>query len=321
MAPSSIPHVQTVLGPADPASLGFTLPHEHTAIALWHIPNRWDYWELTADEPVITAELLRFRDAGGTALADLTLPGNGRDPAWLVGLARATGLHLVMASGWYREAYYPPEALIDRRSVDDLADELVREAEEGIPLAGLDTSVRPGILGEIGTDKPWLSAQEERVHRAVARASRRTGLAISTHAVMSDVGLAQLAVFEAEGADLSRVVIGHADSYPVLDHYLEIIRRGASIEFDFLGMSFTPQERHGEPRVIDLLLELLSRGHADRVLISQDVCHNQQLRHYEGNGYTYLQEAFLPRLRARGVSEAEIDQLTILNPRRILTIK
>jgi len=321
MGPLSTPHVQTVLGPADPASLGFTLPHEHTAIALWHIQNRWDYWELTRDEPLITAELLRFRDADGTALADLTLPGNGRDPAWLVRLARATGLHLVMGGGWYREAYYPAEALIDRRSVVDLADELVREAEEGIRVEGLEVPVKPGILGEIGTDKPWLSAQEERVHRAVARASRRTGLAVSTHAVMSDVGLAQLAVFEAEGADLSRVVIGHADSYPVLDHYLEIIRRGASIEFDFLGMSFTPMERHGEPRVIDLLLELLSRGHADRVLLSQDVCHNQQLRHYEGSGYTYLQETFLPRLRARGVSEAEIDQLTIANPRRILTIE
>ena len=141
-----------------------------------------------------------------------------------------------------------------------------------------------------------------------------------THAVMSDVGLAQLAVFEAEGADLSRVIIGHADSFPVLDHYLEIIRRGANLEFDFLGMAFTSQERQGEPRVIDLLLELLSRGHADRVFLSQDVCHNAQLHHYEGNGYTYLQDTFLPRLRERGVSVAEIDQLTIANPRRILTI-
>ena len=304
----------------DPPALGFTLPHEHTAIALWHVPNRWDYWELTRDEPIVSAELVRYRDAGGTALADLTLPGVGRDPAWLVRLARATGLHIVMACGWYREAYYPAEALIDRRSVDDLADELVREADEGIAVAGLDVTVKPGIIGEIGTDKPWLSAREERVHRAVARASRRTGLAISTHAVMSPVGLAQLDVFEAEGADPSRVVIGHADSYPVLEHYLEIIRRGASIEFDFLGMTFTPQERHGEPRVIDLLLELLSRGHADRVLLSQDVCHNQQLRHYDGNGYTYLQETFLPRLRARGVSAAEIYHLTIANPTRILTI-
>ena len=320
MPASRAPHVQTVLGPVDPATLGFTLPHEHTAITLWQVPNRWDYWELTRDAPIITEELVRFRDAGGSTLVDLTLSGVGRDPLWLVQLARATGLNLVMGCGWYREAYYPAEARIDRRSVEDLADELVREASDGIAVPGLDAAVRPGIIGEIGTDKPWLSAQEERVHRAVARASRRTGLAITTHAVMSDVGLAQLTVFEDEGADLSRVIIGHADSYPVLDHYLEIIRRGANLEFDFLGMSFTPQERLGEPRIIDLLRELLSRGHADRLFVSQDVCHNAQLRHYQGNGYTYLQDTFLPRLRAAGVSAAEVDQLTIANPRRILTI-
>jgi phosphotriesterase-related protein len=221
-----------------------------------------------------------------------------------------------MGGGWYRGMHYPPEARIDRRSVDDLADELVRHAEEGVD----GTGVRIGILGEIGTDKPWLSALEERVFRAVARASRRTGLAISTHAVMSDVGLAQLKVVEEEGVDLSRVVVGHADSYPHLDHYLEIIRRGASFEFDFLGMSFTPQERAAEPRILDLLLELLSRGHGDRVLLSQDVCHNAQLKHYGGNGYVHLAETFLPHLRERGASDAEIDQLTILNPRRVLTV-
>jgi phosphotriesterase-related protein len=67
-----------------------------------------------------------------------------------------------MGCGWYRQAYYPPEALIDRRSVEDLADELVREAEEGITVDDIDAPVKPGIIGEIGTDKPWLSAQEER---------------------------------------------------------------------------------------------------------------------------------------------------------------
>jgi len=311
-----MPHAQTVLGPIDPADLGFTLPHEHTAIALWHVPGRWDYWELTRDRPVIEAELARYRDAGGRTLVDLTLPGVGRDAGWLTSLAAATSLHLVMGAGWYREAYYPAEARIDRRSVDDLADELVREATDGVA----ETGVRPGILGEIGTDKPWLSAREERVHRAVARAARRTGLAITTHAVMSDVGLAQLRVFEEEGADPNRVVIGHADSYPVLDHYLEIVGRGASVEFDFLGMSFTPQERHGEGRTVELLCELLARGHVERVLLSQDVCHNAQLRRYEGNGYTYLHEAFMPRLRAAGVSDAEIETMTVANPRRLLTI-
>jgi len=142
-----------------------------------------------------------------------------------------------MGGGWYRTAYYPVEVLIERRPVDSLADELVRDATEGV--AG--TGVRIGILGEIGTDKPWVTPAEERVFRAVARCARRTGLAISTHAVMSDVGAAQLTVLLEEGVDPARVVIGHSDSYPVLAHYLALIERGASIEFDFLGMSSQPR--------------------------------------------------------------------------------
>ena len=309
-------HVQTVLGPIDPGELGFTLPHEHTQIALWQIPDRWDYWQLTRDQAVILEELAAFREAGGRSLVDLTLPGVGRDPVWLMDVARASGLNIVMGCGWYRGAYYPAEALIDRRPVDSLADELVAEASDGVGGSG----VRPGIIGEIGTDKPWLSAQEERVHRAAGRAARRTGLAITTHGVLSAVGLDQLRIFEEEGADPTRVVIGHADSYPVLEHHLAIVDRGASVEFDFLGMSFNAVERHGEGRVIDLLCELLSRGHVERVLLSQDVCDDSQLTRYEGNGYTYLARTFLPRLREAGVSEAEIETMTVTNPRRILTV-
>jgi len=311
-----MPHAQTVRGAIDPSELGVTLPHEHTQIALWHIANRWDYWQLTRDEPVILEELAAFRNAGGGTLVDLTLVGVGRDPGWLRTLSERSGLNLVMGCGWYRTAYYPPEALIDRRSTDDLATELILEITQGVG----DTGIRPGIIGEIGTDKPWLTGQEERVHRAAARAAKATGLAITTHAVLSDVGRAQLRVFEEEGVDPARVVIGHADSYPHLDHYLSIVETGASVEFDFLGMSFSAVERLGEGRVIDLLLELLSRGHAERLLLSQDVCHDSQLRRYEGHGYTYLAETFLPRLRARGVSDAEIRTLTVDNPRRLLTI-
>ena len=308
-------HVQTVLGPIAPADLGFTLPHEHTQIALWHIPNRWDYWQLTRDEPVILDELARFRAAGGGALVDLTLPGVGRDPAWLQRLGEASGLHLVMGCGWYRTAYYPAEARIDRRSVDDLADELVREVEEGVG----DSGIRPGIIGEIGTDKPWVSPAEERVHRAAARAARRTGLAITTHGVLSDVGLAQLRILEEEGADPTRVIIGHADSYPILDHQLAIVERGANVEFDFIGMPW-PREREAETRTAELVCELLARGHAERILLSQDVCNDDQLTVNGGNGYTYLTATFLPRLREAGVSDAEVETMTIANPRRILTI-
>jgi predicted metal-dependent phosphotriesterase family hydrolase len=314
--PATVPGVQTVLGRIDPGQLGWTLPHEHTAIALWHIANRWDYWELRRDEPVIVEELGAFAAAGGSAVVDLTLAGVGRDPAWLARISRATGLHVVMGSGWYRDAYYPAEALIDRRSVDDLADEIAREATIGVGESG----IRAGIIGEIGTDKPWLSAREERVHRAAARAARRTGLAITTHAVQSAVGLDQLTVFDEEGADLTRVIIGHADSHPDPGYHRAIVERGASVEFDFLGMSFTPLERRGEGRIVESICELLAQGHAERILLSQDVCHDSQLTRYGGNGYAYLAETFLPHLRAAGVSDDEIRTITIDNPRRLLTI-
>ncbi len=315
--------VRTVMEDVDPGTLGFTLPHEHTQCHLWRIPERFDYWELTADEDLIAAELERFRAAGGTCLADVTLGGIGRDPAWLRRLSERTGLAIVMGCGWYREPYYPPEDLVDRRSVEQLADVIVGEFVDGVPGSeGPDGArVRPGIIGEIGVHKPWVSAQEERVFRAAGRASRATGMAVMTHAVMSPIGLRQLDLLIEAGADPSRVVLGHQDSYPILSHWLEVVARGASLECDFLGMAFTPMERKGEPRVIDLICEMLSRGHGDRILLSQDVCDNSQLVFYGGNGYAYIAEQFLPRLRERGVSEDEIRMLTVDNPRRILTIE
>ena len=309
------PRVMTVSGPIPPERVGFTLPHEHTGIYLWHVPDRWDYWELTPDEPTIADELRDYRRRGGSTLVDLTPPGTGRDPERLRRLATRTGVQIVMGTGWYRQSYYPADALIDRRSVDDLAAEMIAEFADGV--AG--TGVHPGILGEIGTDKPWMTAQEERVHRAAARASKATGMAISTHAVMSPVGLDQLRVFEEEGVDPARVVIGHADSYPVLDHYLAILDRGANLEFDFLGHRFGTEEAT-EPRLVQLMVELLERGYAGQILLSQDVCHNSQLKANEGFGYTYLQQHFLPTLRTAAVGEGEIRQMTVDNPRRMLTI-
>jgi predicted metal-dependent phosphotriesterase family hydrolase len=310
------PRVMTVSGSIPPDRVGFTLPHEHTGISLWHVANRWDYWELTPDEPTLVEELADFRRRGGSTLVDLTLDGVGRDPERLRRLATRSGVQMVMGCGWYRGAYYPPEARIDRRTVDDLAAELVAEFQEGVR----GTGVHPGIIGEIGVDKAWVSALEERVHRAAARAVVATGMAISTHGIMSPVGLAQLRIFEEEGVDPGRVVIGHADSYPVLDHYLAILDRGANLEFDFIGQRFATEEA-AEPRLVELIVELLERGYGTQLLLSQDVCHNSQLRANGGFGYSYLQQHFLPTLRTAAVAEGEIAQMTIDNPRRILTIE
>ena len=308
------PRVMTVTGPIAPDAVGFTLPHEHTGLSLWHIPGRWDGWQLSADEELLGDELRDARRRGRRRCRP-DGAGDRRDPARLRRLASRTGLQIVMGCGWYTEPYHPAEARIGQRSVDDLASELIGEFEHGVGGDG----VRPGIIGEIGVEKAWVSPAEERVHRAAARASRATGMAIVTHGVGSPVGADQLRILVDEGADPERVVIGHADTHPDFDHWLALLDTGASLAFDNL------QQRSGagearEARLIELIVELLERGFASQLLLSQDVCHDDQLKANGGSGYTYLQQHFLPKLRTAAVGEGEIVTMTVDNPRRLLTL-
>ena len=146
-------------------------------------------------------------------------------------------------------------------------------------------------------------------------------MAITTHAVHVAVGLAQLRIFEEEGADLSRVVIGHADSYPDAGPLPRDRppRRQPRVRLpgDVVHARSNATARAGS---WSSLCELLAARPRDRILLSQDVCHDSQLTRYEGHGYAYLAESFLPRLRAAGVSDAEIETMTVDNPRRLLTI-
>ena len=144
-------------------------------------------------------------------------------------------------------------------------------------------------------------------------------MAITTHGVQSAVGLAQLRIFTEEGVDPSRVVIGHADSHPDLDFFLAVLDAGANLQFDFLSHRFGVEEAQ-EPRLVEMIVELLERGYASQLLLSQDVCHNRMLKAYGGFGYVYLHQHFLPTLRTAAVGEGEIKTMTIENPARILTI-
>jgi phosphotriesterase-related protein len=281
-------------------------PHDHP----------WEWWDVFNDEDVIVQELTAYQRLGGTCLVDLTNIGLGRNPERLRRLSERTSLPIVMGAGWYRGRINTPESFIDRRTVGDLAKQLTDEFDDGVG----ETGIRPGILGEIGTDGGFLNAQEERVFRAVARASKATGLAVSTHAAQSRVGIAQLEMLVEEGVDPSRVVIGHVDSCPYLDYHEALLALGANIEFDLLGLVFGAVDQAIEPRIIDLLVRLVEAGHADRILLSQSVSMAMQLKAFGGNGYVYLQEVFLDRLRQRGVDDDAIQQMTVMNPRRVLAL-
>ena len=183
--------VMSVTGPVDAAELGVVMPHEHVFANLL---REYRGTGLLNDEYLAATELTALRAAGGGALVDLTLDEIGRDPAALRRAAEAAGVTIIMGCGHYRDPYLDRD-WFDRHPVDAIADEIVSDIEDGVR----DTGVRAGIIGEIGADKWYVSAAEERSLRAAARAHLRTGLTISTHAARWPVGLEQLALLRAEG--------------------------------------------------------------------------------------------------------------------------
>jgi predicted metal-dependent phosphotriesterase family hydrolase len=240
----------------------------------------------------------------------VTNRGLGRDPCALAEIARATGLNVVMGAGWYREPFY--DRSINERTTNAIADEIVRDLMVGVD----DTGIRAGIIGEIGADLHYVSAAEERVLRAAARAHAQTGVTITTHGVRSPVGLAQLDILEDEGVDLRRVVIGHCDFYPHPDYHLAVARRGAFVQFDSVGRGFFEWDINQR---VDWVMRLIDQGFLQRILLSHDVCMKSHLRAYGGQGYDYVLTGFVPRLRQAGLSDEQIHTLTVDNPRSALT--
>ncbi len=298
--------IVTVRGPIPASSLGLTNSHEHLFIDTYRITRNGS--GMLNDERIAIDEARRFKAAGGTCIVDATSIGLGRRPEALKRVSEAVDLHIVMGTGWYRDAYFPPELL--RRPTRDLAAEIVRDLLEGVG----DTGIRAGIIGEVGTDFDCMTPAEERVFRAAAKAQQRTGAAITTHAYHYPMGVEQLEVLGDAGADLRRVVIGHCDSYLDPSYHEAILKRGAWVEFDLIGKNYVyPDEMR-----IDSLLELTRQGHGERILLSSDVCLRSNLHRYGGYGYDHLITSFLPKLRARGMSEELIQLMMVENPRRIL---
>jgi phosphotriesterase-related protein len=298
--------VHTVRGPVPPSALGRTLAHEHVFCDFYRVTGNLNH--LLNDEDLAVAELAALAAAGGTALVEVTTPDLGRDPGKLLRTAERSGLHIVMGTGWYRQPYYP-EA-IDRTATQDLADQMVVELTGGTD----GGQIRAGIIGEIGAHGSFLTAQEERVLRAAARAQGATGAALTTHASMYPVGLPQLAVLREEGVDPSRVIIGHCDTYLQSDYHLAVLRAGAYVQFDTVGrVHMNPDERRA-----DALVALLRAGWVERVLLSSDRCHRSDLKAFGGVGYDVVFTRFFEMLRRRGVSQEELDIMTIQNPHRVL---
>lgn len=298
--------LMTVTGPVDAGELGFTLTHEHLFINLL---REYRGNGLLNDELLAIEECQKFAALGGRTIVDCTNGSMGRDPEALRRVAEATGLNIVMGCGHYRVPYLDHDWL-DAHPVDEIAESIVIELTEGIG----DDHIRPGVIGEIGADKWFISAHEERSFRAAARASIRTGVTVTTHAARWPVGQAQLDLLLEEGMDPTRIIVGHCDTVPVPDYPLSIAERGAYVQFDNIrGLT-----EYDLVRQASQVVRLRDAGHLDKVLLSHDVCLRTHLSISGGPGFELISKDFLPRLLRVGLTEDEIRMVTHDNPARAL---
>lgn len=303
--------VMTVRGPISPEEMGITLTHDHVIVDAWGLRNLYE--AILDDEELATQEVDLFGKAGGGTICDPTNIGLKRNPEALLRISQATGVHIMMGAGWYRQKVYPP--YIDTESTESLAQMLVDEVIHGVN----DSGIRPGFIGEIGTERGGISAATERVFRAAARAHVRTGIPILTHTThWGELALEQLDLLGEEGVMPESVVISHLGDRRGVSSLLPIAARGAWLNVDNLAFvnGYAPMSFRA-----DNVATLCSLGLANQVMLSNDICELGQLSAYGGVGYANVIENFLPMLRERRVSEGDIHQMTVVNPQKAFSFR
>lgn len=313
-------NVQTVLGPIAAADVGICDMHDHL---LWSSPG-WEYSpEAFAhfDRPrvfeKIEADLRDYHSLGGRTIVDVSGVGMGRDVRFYADLSRETGVHIVACTGFWAERkillYYRT------RDLDYLTELMLHEVTKGIGT----TDVRAGII-KVGTSRDEMTPLEERTFRAAARASRRSGVAITTHGVA--MAERQAEIFLEEGADPTRIVIGHLDDKTSMDLERDkrLGRQGFYLGYDHIGIDpkwspmyyAMPDERRA-----DLVVAMIEAGFLDRIVVAPDTNAWSIGLVHRGtpkSTFAHLLRGWAPLLRARGVTDEAVRTMLVETPRKIL---
>lgn len=300
------PIVRTVLGDVDAAGIGITFCHEHLAI---DVSEGFNDPDLRLDNPELVAEdLSEAKQHGLQTIVDVSNVGMQRNPLSLVRIAELTDLNVVAAAGFYHGHFLP--AYVSDMSVEAITEQMVREVEVGID----GGEVRAGVIGEIGASVGEITPVERRLFVAAGRAQRLTGAPVITHTDVGKMAAEQMDLLEEGGADPGRVLVGHMDCTFDLAAHLAVAERGAFVGFDRIGL-----EKYGpDSDRVRMILGVIDRGHADKVILSGDLARRSRLLRYGGKGYGYILRGFVPMLRAAGVDERTIRRILVDNPRRLL---
>ncbi|HET6817999.1 MAG TPA: phosphotriesterase-related protein [Mycobacteriales bacterium] len=312
--------IATAGGTIDSAELGRTLMHEHVFVLTPDVQQNHDEWDEDVRVTDAIDKLKAVKAAGYDTIVDPTVIGLGRYVPRIEKIAQQADINIVCATGVYTYDTVPfyfhhKGPALGPDFPEPMVDMFVRDITVGIP----GTSTRAAFL-KCAIDHPGLTPDVERIMRAVAKAHRQTGVPITVHThPESRTGLEAHRVLSEEGVDPARVVLGHSGDSTDADHLAELADLGYVLGMDRFGIDVSsPFEAR-----VGIVAEMVRRGYADRMVLSQDAaCHidwvDQQLKPVVLPNWHYLhiENDVLPALRERGVTEDQIDQMLVANPRR-----
>ena len=322
--------IPTVLGEVPSDRLGRVLTHEHIVSlygSWWKLsPQPHPAWSHAALEHY-TPLLSELKATHGVdTIVEVTPGWESRGPEDLelwAELSRRSGVNVVVTTGDFMGSDL---GLLGRergeQTVAQLADQMIREAEEGI----LGTKVRAGIIKvHVRRETPY----GRRLMQAAAIAQMETGLCLTTctgdHTFYVDV-------WEMAGVPPARICLSHGDTRP-LPEVIGLFKRGCSYNFTLWGIR-SPKEigwpwpevpRYHSPA---FLATLAAEGYVSHLFPSMDysamggftedgrVC--EDLYHVEGRTYSYMFRHGVPNMKRFGVTDAEVETMLRQNPRRLL---
>jgi phosphotriesterase-related protein len=315
-----MPEVETVSGPVDVEELGLTLIHEHFRAT--DEAGRMQFPHLYDEQREWDAAMSDAKAVKGHGVKTVVEPSAmflTRDAAFSKRVADESGLNIILATGVYTYDYVPQ--FLANRDDDAVAAIYVHEIENGIQ----GTGIKAAFI-KCAADAPGLTPTIEKLHRAAARASKQTGRPIMAHSrPASGTGLEQMRIFEEEGVEPAKVQIAHTGDTDDLDYIDRLLDTGCWIGMDRYGLDiFLPTDRRNAT-----VLALLERGRADRMHLSQDYCSTIDWFPREVEAYlkanevpkwsmTFLFEEVIPELKERGMTDEQLNQIMVENPKRWL---
>jgi phosphotriesterase-related protein len=315
--------VQTVQGPIDADQLGVVLVHEHVRFRDEAVAEEWpERYDAAAELDAAVQAVSAASSHGVETIVDPTAMFGGRDVRFMKRVAEETGVRIVACTGIYSYDYLPH--YFEHRDIDAMADHFIADLERGVQ----GTDIKAAFL-KCAADAAGVTENVEKIHRAVARASVQTGAPIMAHSMPAvETGPRQVEIFSQEGVELSRVQIAHCGDTEDVGYIERLIDAGVYVGLDRYGLElFLPIEKRNATAI-----ELLRRGHAERLMISQDFCASidwyppEAAAAFESQGgirnwsMTLVFDEVVPVLRGAGaLDDAGFRTIFIENPKRWLT--